>query len=151
MNRIFSLLLVAIITVGIVGTSVAGPVKSSDEKAAIEALEASAAKALSKVEWAKFSDRLVDALGSSHDGLKQAAMRLVIRYGDNVKVEEGVFDVMRVYRDGETENLRRMAVVTLSNMKSDWAIRFLERSERFEKSDPVKQTIRAVLAEANTA
>lgn len=151
MKKIFSLLLVAILTVGIVGTSVAGPVKPSDEKASIEALEASAAKALKKAEWAQFSDRLVDALGSSHVGLQQAAMRLVIKHGSNVEVEEAVFDVMRVYRDGDNENLRRMAVVTLSNMKSDWAIKFLERSERFEKSDAVRQTIRAVLAEVNVA
>ena len=78
-------------------------------------------------------------------------MKHVIRYGKNVEVEEAVFDVMRVYRDGDNENLRRMAVVTLSNMKSDWAIKFLERSERFEKSDAVQQTIRAVLAEASVA
>ena len=151
MNKFFTLLLVAALTSGIASTTLAGTGTSPDEKAAIEALEASAAKAISKVQWKQFSENLVDALQSDHAGLKQAAMRLVIRHGDNVSVKDAVFDVMRIYRDGDEENLRRMAVVTLANMKSDWAIKFLERSERFEKSSVVSQTIRAVLAEARVS
>ena len=151
MKQFISLLMVAFLVVGAVGTTIAGPTDSDKEKAAIEALEASAVLAVSSQQWSLFSDRLVEALGSEHGGIQQTAMRLVIRHGDNVEVEDAVFDVMRVYRDGSEENLRRMAVVTLANMNSGWAIKFLERSERFEKSTVVRQTIHAVISEANAS
>lgn len=38
-----------------------------------------------------------------------------------------------------------MAVVALGQMQSRWAIGFLERSLRFEKSPTVRRTIRAVV------
>lgn len=151
MKNLFSLLVVAFLSIGIVGISVAGTESNPDENDAIEALQASARSANSKVDWTQFSTNLVEALQSSHDGLQQAAMRLVIRHGDNLDVAAAVFDVMRIYRNGDKENLRRMAVVTLANMNSDWALEFLKRSVRFERSKNIRKTIQAVLAESNIA
>jgi len=150
MGRIFTLLLVATLFTGLAGVSSASPANNGNEKKAIAALEAAASEAVSAEQWDVFSDRLVEALRSSYSGIRQTAMRYVIQYGPNVNVQDAVFDVMRVYRDGEDEALRRMAVVALLNMKSDWAMKFLERSERFEKSPCVKRTIRAVLSEYET-
>lgn len=102
---------------------------------------------LSRVQWNDFADRLEEALDTDHRGLNHAALRLVIAYGDHFKLDEdAVFDVMRIYRNDYSERARRMAVVALAEMNSNWAIRFLERSSRFEKSKTVKQTILAVLA-----
>ena len=151
MKNLFSLLVVAFLSIGIVGISVAGTESNPDEYDAIEALQASARSANSKVDWTQFSTNLVEALQSAHDGLQQAAMRLVIRHGDNLDVAAAVFDVMRIYRNGDKENLRRMAVVTLANMNSDWALKFLKRSVRFERSKNIRKTIQAVLAESNIA
>lgn len=96
-------------------------------------------------QWTVFSNNLVDALTSEHDGLQEAAMRMVIQYGDQVRVDDAVFDVMRIYRDHNDENMRRMAVVALGEMNSKWAINFLKRAERFEKSETIKKTIHAVV------
>lgn len=105
---------------------------------------------LSRVEWDAFGDRLEAALDTDHRGLHHAALRLVIAYGDNFHLDEdAVFDVMRIYRDDDSERARRMAVVALAEMDSNWAFEFLKRSTRFEKSAKVKQTILAVLAEHN--
>lgn len=97
-------------------------------------------------QWTVFSSNLVDALTSDHDGLQEAAMRMVIQYGDQVKVNDAVFDVMSIYRNHKDENMRRMAVVALGEMNSKWAISFLKRAESFEKSPVLKKTIHAVVA-----
>ena len=76
-------------------------------------------------------------------------MRLVIQHGEMVDVKPAVFDVVRIYREHEDENMRRMAVVALGNMQSRWAIRFLQRSEQFEKSPAIQHTIRAVVNSYN--
>jgi len=103
--------------------------------------------ALSQVEWDSYGNRLEAALATDHLALNRAALRLIIAYGDNFNFsQEAVFDVMRIYRNDDSERARRMAVVALAEMNSDWALKFLERSSRFEKSETVKQTIVAVLA-----
>lgn len=116
-----------------------------EKEAQLEALNASANVAVAEAKWDVFGDRLVDALQSDHEGLQEAAMRLVIQHGDMVNVKPAVFDVVRIYREHEDENMRRMAVVALSNMDSRWAIRFLQRSEKFEDSPTIQHTIRAVV------
>ncbi len=72
-------------------------------------------------------------------------MGMVIRFGEKVDVSDAVFDVVNIYRTHEDENMRRMALVTLGKMDSDWAIGFLQRAEQFETSDVLKQTMRAVI------
>ena len=93
-----------------------------------------------------FSKNLVNTLKSDHDGLKAAAMGMVIRYGDQVDVKDAVIDVMHIYRTHESESMRRLAVVTLGSMNSNMAIRYLERAEQFEDSPVLRQTMRAVVA-----
>lgn len=95
----------------------------------------------------RFSKNLVNALQSEHEGIKTTAMGMVIRYGDQVDVKEAVIDVMRVYRDHESESMRRLAVVTLGKMNSSMAISYLERAVQFEKSPALKKTMQAVIAE----
>ena len=105
---------------------------------------------LSEDEWQAFGERLEAALASDHKGLQHGALRLIIAYGPHVELsQEAVFNAMRIYRNGETERARRMAVVALAEMNSHWAIEFLGRSVRFEKSPLVRSTMLAVLYEAS--
>ena len=120
------------------------PAKS--DPVTIEMLEASAESAVVEAQWRRFSTNLVAALKSEHHGVQQTAMRYVIQYKDQVNVSEAVFDVMKIYRNDADDQRRRMAVVTLGNMNSDWAIKFLERSEPFERSEMVANTIRAIIS-----
>ena len=43
-----------------------------------------------------------------------------------------------------------MAVVTLGHMKNNWAIAFLERSLKFEKTNCIKHTMQATIADYRT-
>jgi len=117
------------------------------EKEAIETLNENAAKYVSAGQWNAFSKNLVTALKSEHDGLKAAAMQMIIRYKNQVQVKEGVYDVMKIYRTHEDEDMRRMALVALGQMESEWAIGFLQRADQFETSPVLKHTLRAVVAE----
>lgn len=121
--------------------------KKQIEKKAIAALTAAEASAREAARWETFSNNLVDALQSDMDGLKVAAMQMVIRYGDQVNVDKAVFDVVRVYRNHKDDNMRRMAVVALRAMQHPWGMDFLERSVRFEKSPAIRHTLQAVVAE----
>jgi hypothetical protein len=149
-KNLFSLLLVAVLILSVVhiqdARAISDPDPSSDGPITVEMLSASAETAVHEAQWKRFSTNLVVALGSDHAGVQQTAMRYVIQYNDQVDVADAVFDVMKIYRNDADDNRRRMAVVTLGNMNSDWAILFLERSEPFEKSDIVAQTIRAVIS-----
>lgn len=102
---------------------------------------------MSKAKWEVFSESLVDALASNHEGLQQAALRMIIQYGDALDVDAALFDIMKIYRSSEDSNMRRMAVVALGSMNNSRAIYFLERAVRFEKTPCVKKTILAVIAE----
>jgi hypothetical protein len=149
-KNLFSLLLVAVLVLSVVhiqdARAISDPDPSTDGPITVEMLSASAEAAVVEAQWKRFSTNLVEALKSEHAGVQQTAMRYVIQYNDQVSVSEAVFDVMKIYRNDTDDNRRRMAVVALGNMNSDWGIAFLERSEPFEKSEMVAQTIRAVLA-----
>ena len=117
----------------------------SGDPPTVASLNAEASRTLSDGQWKRFSKNLVAALATDHAGVKSAAMRHIIQYANNLDVSEAVFDVMRIYRDDSDVNRRRMAVVALGSMKSEWALLFLERSAQFESSEVVAKTIQAVL------
>jgi hypothetical protein len=106
---------------------------------------------LTLAQWDAFSHSLVRALRSDHSGLQQAAMRLIIQYGDQVNVRSGLHDLARIYREADSDFVRRMAVMALARTEHPWAIDFLERSERFEQTPRVRRQIQAVLAEYHAA
>lgn len=111
----------------------------------------------SEAHWSQFSNAIVEALVSGKEAFQVAALQMIIQHGPRLDVHDGVFDVVRLYRDHDNDNLRRMAAVTLGSMKSDWAIDFLTRSIRFEKTPRVLHTVMSIVAahqanvrEANT-
>jgi len=103
---------------------------------------------LSITEWSSFGDRVSLALSSHHRGLQNGAMRLIIAYSDHFTFDDNdVLEVMRLYRDGDTESVRRMAVVALASMNSDYAINYLARMVHFEKVDQVRNTMESIIRE----
>lgn len=105
----------------------------------------------STADWNAFSKNLLIAFKSDNDGLQQGALRMVIRYGKQVRVNRAVYDIMHIYREHEDDNVRRMAVVALGKMEHRWAMGFLRLAEEYEKTPEVQRTIRAVLAEYEAA
>lgn len=107
---------------------------------------------LTSAEWAAYGERLGDALASGHDGLRQGALRMIIQYGDDLRLRRpAIYDVVRIYRNHDDDDLRRMAVVALGETNDAWAIDLLRRSVRYEKTPRVRHTIISVLASHDAA
>ena len=139
--------LVATLATGVQAGPDSGDVNSATIKAeALSVLTASEASAVDAATWKAFSENLVHALEMDNDGVKVAAMQYIIRYNTQLDVDEAAIAVARLYRNHEDDNVRRMAVVALSQMQSDWAIGYLRLSVNYEKSETVRQTIEAVVA-----
>lgn len=97
--------------------------------------------------WKRFGDNLEVALASRHEGLQQGALRMIISYGAHLQMSRlAVYDVMRLYRDEREDNVRRMAVVALGQMKNGWALAFLDRAAQFEASPCVLKAMKDVVA-----
>ena len=130
-----------------IATPLQANTNNDPEQEAIETLNVHAERYVSQGQWDAFGENLVSALKSEHDGLKAAAMQMIIRYNNQVDVKDGAYDVMKIYRTHDDISMRRMALVALGQMESEWAIGFLERADRFETLPVLQQTLRAVVAE----
>lgn len=137
----------AVMSVLLIGASNSA-VKASPENEELLTMPAPATE-MSIEQWQSFSGSLVAALASNHNGLQQGAMRLALQYSDNVDVRAGLVDIMRIYRNHEDENVRRLAVVTLGSIHSTLAVNYLRLNEAFESSETIRKTIRAVLAQVD--
>ncbi len=125
--------------------------KAKTASEAISALAASEASAVSVDTWKTFSTNLIHALRMDNDGVRMAAMQYIIRYNDKLDVSVAAVDVARIYRNHDDDNVRRMAVVALSQMNSSWALGYLRLSAHYEKSETVRHTIQAVVAQHEAA
>ena len=147
MNR-----LAAVVAMGVLFASAAFATPTEDPaEEALKALKHAESVAVSAAQWNTFSKQLTDALTSDHEGVQVAAMQLVIRYGEQVDVRSAVPEVMRVYREHDDDDVRRMAVVALGQMNSRRAVGFLRLSEEFEPNETVRRTIHAVVAQHEAA
>ena len=96
--------------------------------------------------WIDFSNSISEAIMTGNEGEKYAAMRHVVRYGKYLDFSNDVvFEVMRVYRDGEDVGPRKLAVVALGIMNNRWAIEFLDLSSQYETSEDLLDTINSVV------
>lgn len=105
------------------------------------------APVLSATDWKAYGNNLQDALKTGHEGLQNSALRLIVAYGDQLQLgNDAVVDVMHLYREGASDQIRRMAVVALGEIDSNLALDYLERSRDFEKSETIQRTIQAVVS-----
>lgn len=91
-----------------------------------------------RTDWTKFSKALKIAIAHDNNGVKLGALQQIAIYGSHLDVDGAVFDVVRVYRNAKDENERILALSALAKMNNAWAIDFLSRSVRFEKSERVR-------------
>ncbi len=109
------------------------------------------APVMSQLDWQNYGEHLHNALSESHTGIRHSALRLIIAYSENLDLgNDAVVDLMRIYRDDDSEQARRMAVVALAELNSELAVDYLERAHEFEKSETVKRTIAAVVTKHRT-
>ncbi len=76
--------------------------------------------------WNDFSANLEKALKTDNLGLQQSAMRLVIKYGDKVNVNNAMSNVLELYLFNQDKEVRELALLTIYRMDSKKAIQLLD-------------------------
>ena len=103
-----------------------------------------------EAKWAAFSNQVRQALTSKHAGLEQGALRQIIRYGTQLDLgRKEAVEVMRICRESDNDDVRRMAVVAIGSMDDAWALGQLASAMEFEEIDRVRKTMQAVVATGN--
>lgn len=139
--RHLSTLFTALVLAGLLaGPALAEPPTKEEARARAEKA------GLTLDQWSRFSENVVVALQSGHDGLRASGLRLIIQYDGALYTDQAVFDIMRLYRDHDDDSMRRMAVVALGKMQHRWAMGALRRDVDFEQTPSVRHTIQHVLA-----
>lgn len=98
-----------------------------------------------EADWTGFSKNLVRALATPNEGLQISAMSMVVRYGENLDVNDAVFDVVRIFRNQKNTKIRQLALVTLHKMENKWAMDFLKRNLKFEEDEIILNQSRCVI------
>jgi len=89
--------------------------------------------------WEQFSVNLVNAFKIPNEGLHKSAMCMIIRYADNLQVDDAVFDVVKIFRSNKDVKVRQLALVTLHKMQNAWAMDFLRRHHKFEDDATIRK------------
>ena len=98
-----------------------------------------------EVDWQAFSKNLVVAIQSSNEGLRESALRQVIRYEGKLDVNAAIFDIVGIYRNHNDLHVRQLALVALYKTQNPWAMDFLRRHLQFETNKCVhKMTLNVV-------
>jgi len=147
-------LVVALLDVGSEDNAVVGTIASQATlQGDLDKLESRLAQPdtrskLSSEQWTTYGKSVSQALASGHDGLTEAALRITIQYGNQLELKKpAAMDLVKVYRNHPNDRVRRMAVAALGRVQDPWSMDFLRRSLEFEKSDEVRHTMNAVVAE----
>ena len=97
------------------------------------------------VDWDAFSNNIQVALKSDNDGLKFSAVQQVIQYADQFDVKDGIYDIVEIYRSNENVKVRQLALTAISSTQNKWAMDFLSRNLKYEKSESLKKQIYHIL------
>ena len=95
--------------------------------------------------WEAFSKNLIMALKSSNEGLQRSAMQQIIVYADQLNVKKGVLELSRIYSNHEDDGVRRLAMMAMYKIDRKWAVEYLRKNIKFEKSGKLKKDIFAMI------
>lgn len=95
--------------------------------------------------WLQCSEQVIAALKSKDDTHQQAALSLIIKYGDYVDAEAAVYEVADLILKHPNDNVRVLAVTALGRMNNAWGLSFLQRMVKMETAPRVRRTMLAVL------
>jgi hypothetical protein len=102
------------------------------------------------VDWTAFGENLSKALESDNDGIRCSALQQIIAYHDHMNLKDAVIPVLRIYRNHPNLQTRRLALTTLPLTDHNFAISYLKRAVRFEKSPVLKKQILFMLQESES-
>jgi hypothetical protein len=92
-----------------------------------------------KINWNAFSANLIVAVKSNHSGLQQSAMQRIIQYADSLNVTDAVYDIALIFRFDKNTQMRRLAMVTLSKINTDYSLNYLCRFLKYENNPSIQK------------
>ena len=92
-----------------------------------------------KVNWDAFSTNLVVALKSNHPGLQESAMQRIIQYSDSLEITKSVYNIALIFRFDNNPQMRRLAMVTLSKINTDYSISYLCQYLKYEDNQSIRK------------
>ncbi len=103
-----------------------------------------------KTDWGRFSKSVNQALKSDHEGLKLAALGLVIRYADHIQVNDARKDIRNIFLRHENPKVRQLALVALNAIHNDSDLDFLLNQREHEQNAAIKNHITWILLESGS-
>jgi hypothetical protein len=98
-----------------------------------------------KIDWVDLSKSLTEKIAADDPKTQRFAMREIILYnylsGDNLDVDETVFDLINIYETNENPKVRQLAVVTLHSIGNAWAMNYLRENIKYEEDENLKKFI----------
>ena len=91
------------------------------------------------VNWDAFSTNLIVALKSDHPGLQESAMQRIIQYSDSLEITGGIYDIALVFRFDHNPQMRRLAMVTLSKINTDYSLSYLCQYLKYEDNQSIRK------------
>ncbi len=91
------------------------------------------------VNWDAFSNNLIVALKSNHPGLQESAMQRIIRYSDSLEITDAVYDIALIFRFDNNPQMRRLAMVTLSKINTDYSLSYLCQYLKYEDNPSIRK------------
>ena len=92
-----------------------------------------------KVNWDAFSTNLVVALKSNHPGLQESAMQRIIQYSDSLEITKSVYNIGLIFRFDDNPQMRRLAMVTLSKINTDYSLSYLCQYLKYEDNQSIRK------------
>ena len=96
-----------------------------------------------QLDWENLSKSLIEKMAAEDFETKRLAMRHIILYGylygDQLKVDETVFDLLNIYNTNKNPKVRQLAIVALHSIGNKWAMKNLCESLKYETDENLKR------------
>ena len=66
-------------------------------------------------------------------------MQRIIRYSDSLEVTDAIYDIALIFRFDNNPQMRRMAMVTLSKINSDYSLNYLCQYLKYEDNPSIRK------------
>ena len=93
-------------------------------------------------DWKKFSAGIRMAINSPNFGVQQAALRMIVKYGNNLDVNASLPDMVRFYRDQDDEQIRRLALLAIYRIDKEHAFKLVAEQLEVESLERRNEFIR---------
>jgi hypothetical protein len=99
-----------------------------------------------QIDWERFSSNIEIALSSGNAGLKQSAMQMIVRYNDHLNVDKAAEKVVKEFTGNRSQEMRKLALITLYKIRDDWAVEILKKHRAHERNTQIKETIESIVS-----